>query len=419
MNALHLCAHDSGGAGKAAYRMHSNFLENGHQSALLVLHKSSPNLEIIEYKPKIYEALYLRIQRFLRRRAKSSKYLFFSTGESFLFPNASSIARHVSFKPDLILVYWATEFVSSKSLYGLFKKTNAGIAFVFTDFAAMTGGCHYPWECSGYMKGCGKCPALDSSKSNDLSAKVMRQKNKYLSQINKLAAVVSSRYVEDKVRESVIFRNAVIQKLYLGLDKSVYSFKSKEQARSELNIDESKFVILIGATDYSDPRKGLKYSVEALSKFAAIVDRPEDIIVLTVGQSIPKLKEKTNFEALNLGFLDSEAELALVYQAANLFLSTSVEEAGPQMVNQSIMCGTPVVSFRMGVALDLVHDGLTGYKSDLSDTDSLSKNILKIYEMTPVERKKLYKNARALGLDLLDVKGEQLAFDELLSKLNS
>jgi glycosyltransferase involved in cell wall biosynthesis len=50
------------------------------------------------------------------------------------------------------------------------------------------------------------------------------------------------------------------------------------------------------------------------------------------------------------------------------------------MINESIMCGTPVVSFRMGVAEDLIINGETGYIVKLKNIRDLANGIDEDYK---------------------------------------
>ena len=51
------------------------------------------------------------------------------------------------------------------------------------------------------------------------------------------------------------------------------------------------------------------------------------------------------------------------------------------MVNQAIMCGTPVVSFDSGVAQDVIIDGISGFKVPVKDSVSFGDRIYSIYCM--------------------------------------
>lgn len=86
--------------------------------------------------------------------------------------------------------------------------------------------------------------------------------------------------------------------------------------------------------------------------------RKSDIFNRTpfLGKDIEVIKDisiASNVNIIMPGFL-SENELFEVYCAADVFMSTTIADSGPMMVNYSIACGTPVVSFPIGVAQDLV-----------------------------------------------------------------
>jgi len=68
------------------------------------------------------------------------------------------------------------------------------------------------------------------------------------------------------------------------------------------------------------------------------------------------------------------------------------------MINQSIMCGTPVVSFEMGVAQDLVKDGETGYRAKIKDSVDLAQGIYSILALEPDKYKLLSYKCRKLAM---------------------
>lgn len=92
---------------------------------------------------------------------------------------------------------------------------------------------------------------------------------------------------------------------------------------------------------------------------------------------------------MHLGFVDQHT-LTLAYQAANVFINASIDDAGPSMINQSILCGTPVVCFDNGTALDVIENGVSGYKCNVKDIGGLVNGLSSIYNM----EKKDYLNFR-------------------------
>ena len=119
------------------------------------------------------------------------------------------------------------------------------------------------------------------------------------------------------------------------------------------------------------------------------------------------------FPYKSIGFLNDDRLLALAYQSADVFVCPSVEDAGPMMINEAIMCGTPVVAFDMGVAPDLVHTGRTGYRAKLKDSEDLAKGIAGILDLNEDEYDEMSRNCRQLGLELCSPKVQVEGFERL------
>jgi glycosyltransferase involved in cell wall biosynthesis len=64
-------------------------------------------------------------------------------------------------------------------------------------------------------------------------------------------------------------------------------------------------------------------------------------------------------------------ELAKLYHALDLYLVTSREEGGPMALMESMASGVPVVSTRVGMAPDLIEDGVSGALVEVEDTAAL------------------------------------------------
>jgi glycosyltransferase involved in cell wall biosynthesis len=64
-------------------------------------------------------------------------------------------------------------------------------------------------------------------------------------------------------------------------------------------------------------------------------------------------------------------ELAKLYHPLDLYLVTSREEGGPMALMESMASGVPVVSTRVGMAPDLIEDGLSGALVDVEDVPAI------------------------------------------------
>lgn len=84
------------------------------------------------------------------------------------------LAKNPDFTPDLIVMMWTRTFISSMAVRRMYELTKARFLFVFVDDAHLSGGCHFPVDCDGYMNGCHDCPAIIKGKK--IAEKVMADK---------------------------------------------------------------------------------------------------------------------------------------------------------------------------------------------------------------------------------------------------
>lgn len=302
---------------------------------------------------------------------KHPEYSF--VGFEFLPYNVNDIIKKCpeGFVPDIIVIYWPSRFISSKMIHDLYQQTKAKIVYSFVDEAPMTGGCHYPMDCKGYLSGCRECPALLHGKK--LASEQLKYKEYWLKDVP--MHIIGSPYDMRLAKKTNIFinSNAIPG---VGLPKVVIT--SRKEARNSLNIPENKFVVMIGATSIESVRKGFVYTMESIN---TVKTRINNLLLLVIGKTNTGFKENfPNVDVLELGFVDTN-KMMTAYSASDCFLSTTIADSGPQMVNYSIASGTPVVSFSMGIAQDLVLHKETGYIAKFKDSKDLAEGIYYIYSL--------------------------------------
>lgn len=89
------------------------------------------------------------------------------------------------------------------------------------------------------------------------------------------------------------------------------------------------------------------------------------------------------------------------------------------MINESIMSGTPVASFDMGVAKDLVIDGQTGFRVAVGDAQALARALVRYVRLTDEQRMEMAVAARRLALERCSSRGQVAAFVRLALRLRS
>jgi glycosyltransferase involved in cell wall biosynthesis len=187
--------------------------------------------------------------------------------------------------------------------------------------------------------------------------------------------------VSRKVRESSLFSQHRIESIPLPIDASLFRPFEQRVARDLLHVPADKKVIFFGATYLEEARKGMAYLVEALQQLRALTDdtgdglRADDIFLLVAGSNGQKILDMLPFAGRATGQLQDELLLALAYQSADVFVCPSVEDAGPMMIPEAMMCGTPVVAFNAGGAPDLVETMKTGYLANDRDSGDFANGM--------------------------------------------
>ncbi len=335
----------------------------------------------LEQKPglreKIRRSMFRKVQRYRRRFHAGEdvkvdqgrqEYCFF--GNDFVPITAEAILKKCDgFVPDVISIHWVAGFVTSDTVRRLHELTGARIVFFFVDEAHMTGGCHYPVDCKGYLEDCLNCPALQKGKKL-AAVQLQRKKENYK---NLPITVMATPYDCRLAQQSPLFKDASYIQLVNMPQLPAYS---RTEARAKFRIPEGDFVVLMGANYLYETRKGVKYSAEAIRMFAAA---HENVCVLLPGNNAAGNElDFGNAKVVYTGFLSMD-DLCAAYCAADCFLSTTIADSGPMMVNFSIIEGIPVVAFDLGIAQDLVLHKRTGYIAQYKDSKDVANGLEFIY----------------------------------------
>lgn len=396
-------------SGIVAYNLYQGLKDKGHHTKVLTKLYDKYNEEDIISMETSFDVLKQRINNKLKRvvnrlpifsnkKIKTDhEYHIQDFDQTIEYYSTKTILRKVKFKPDVIFYLFQQNFLTAKNLYELNKITGAPIYWYLMDTAPLTGICHYSWDCLGYTKGCGSCPALYSHNQNDQSAINFRYKLKYLSKTN-INIITPTEWQNKKALESLLFKNKPIHKVLLSIDSKVYDYVPKTEGKKNAGLPVDKKVIFFGSTSVDDKRKGMKYLIEALQIFKRNCCKTFDNILLLIAGNFNSSDISLPFEYKNLGLLQSSEQLASAYHAADVFVCPSVEDSGPMMINQSIMTGTPVVSFQMGVAEDLVLTGETGYRAKLMDSNDLAEGINFVLSLNDEQHQKMCVNSRNIAL---------------------
>lgn len=349
-------------------------------------------------------------------KVKSDRdYLIQNIDQTKTYYSTKRLLKKIDFKPDIIIVLFMQHFLSFKNLHELNVLTNAPILLYMMDLAPITGACHYTWACKNYVENCGKCPALFSTEELDQSRLNFIYKNKYVEKTN-IIPIAASSWQYNKLLEANMFRYKDKYKVLLGINSEKFKPGKPIESRMDLGLPIDKKIIFFGAVSVlEDRRKGYKELKAALFRLHEIYVNPDEIHLAIAGNSESLELESLPFEFSALGSLNHQ-DLIMAYQASDVFVCPSIEEAGPMMINQSIMCGTPVVAFEMGVALDLVINGKTGFRAKLYDSADLALCINKTLNLNVEDYCTMRSNCREFGLENISTNKHYNQFAEIINK---
>ncbi len=372
MSLLHLSTTDSpAGASRAAMTVHSLLRERGHRSRMLVLRKRSDDPDIREVprrRPGLPGRLLARLG--LRREpARRAGYVFNFDRARQVVPGALTAEPRGSY--DAVLAHWITALATSRDLRAVADHYGCPLLRVMMDMEPVTGGCHQSFGCRRFAGSCGMCPLLESDDPWDESARVLQAKRRYLAPLD-ITFVCPNSTVRGWVRASSLFGGHRTADVPLPVDGSVFHPGDRLEARRRLGLGTGGPVLMVGVRKTEEPGKGMDLLERALGMLGGALPEPGEVTLLLVGSGGEGFADGSGLAVRRAGYLEEPTSMADAYRAADASVCPSLHDAGPMMIPEAMMCGTPVVAFRTGVAVDLVRDGETGWSAGPGDAEGLA-----------------------------------------------
>jgi glycosyltransferase involved in cell wall biosynthesis len=420
MKILILSSNSKPANGAISYQMLQDFKNQGHQVKIVTNFSEENHDDIITYSYNIKNNLGIIFRRLkimssgiFRRPVVNKKYYFQDIYETVTFNNSKTLLKKANFIPDVIFLHFNNHFINAKNLYQLNKLTNAPVFILLMDMAPMTGGCHYAWDCERYKKECGLCPGLFSKKVEDLSRKNFYFRKKYFDKTN-IQIVAASDWQYKQCKESALLKGKPLYKILTGFNPEIFKPSDKTYIREQIGIPINKKVIFFGASIIEEERKGIHLLLKALMILEKRFSQ-DALYLLIAGNATNDFLKKLKISYKYLGFLDEQG-LASAYQAADVFACPSLEDSGPTMINQSLLCGTPVVCFKMGVAPDLIRNSENGFITNRGDSDEFATYVERILILDTHEATIISNTCRETGLEKCNSELQIPKYLELLKR---
>lgn len=347
----------------------------------------------------LIQKLYLRIMSIILNIRQQPNYFFFYKREIHPPVNSDKVVKSITGQYDLVYVLFWQGLLSFETVNKLYDKYQVPFIFSAVDFSVMTGGCHFMGDCTKYQVACGKCPGYRSFKENDFTRLNINYRKKVYQKINPV--IICNSYTKPIFESATLTKGYTLVNISSIINENAFLPKDRVLLRTKYAItSDKKYLLLFGCQNLADKRKGVEYLLESLSMLYAdmTAEQRKEVLVLSIGKKNRKVSDRIKFDLREFGYVDFDT-LSDLYSLAYVYLSTPVIDAGPMMVNQALMCGTPVVAFNIGSALDVVQGKETGYCAEVRDAADFTRGIRFILALTSKRYEIMSEQCRKVALD--------------------
>ncbi len=402
MNILQISSNAiTGGAARVMYRLHHGFRKRGHHATIFAQWREIDEENIycigqIDDRSRSANRI-ARVAARIADKAIGETRFYHATSrilDSALFKSADVIQFH-NLHGGFFNYKIISEFAASKP-----------IVWTLHDMWAFTGHCAYAYDCMRWQTGCHTCPQIRGDRRQwaeptptwmDRSAQNWQRKQTLYHQ-SQLHIVTPSEWLRNLVSMSILSDAASIRGIPNGIDIDTFRPLDRLQIRRELHLPANASVILFAADRIESRRKGFPLLLQALQRLKT----PESIVLLTVGHNRMHKSALQGFQRRDFGRVDDEAQLARLYNAADLFILPSLADNQPLVLLESLACGTPVVAFAVGGIPEMIEPERTGFLASPGDVAELAVGIETILAEDDL-RARMRQNCRDLAVHKYDL----------------
>ncbi|MCD7972074.1 MAG: glycosyltransferase family 4 protein [Candidatus Azobacteroides sp.] len=389
-----------GGAAIACYRLMKALQAIGSDAKMLVRDKQREDQDVISFSCSPFQKLKNFI-RFIWERF----IIFFNNGFSrknlfsvSLADTGTNLSGHPLVKEaDIIHLHWFNQgALSLKDIRALIK-TEKPVVWTLHDMWALTGICHYSGTCAKFKEICNNCYFLRFPSDKDSSYKTFVKK-KGLYKKGEIQFVACSNWLKETGKNSSLLSGQKIISIPNPINTKVFRPLDKTACRKMFCLPTEKKIILFGAMKVNDERKGLHYLEHALQLLICekpfTPDKTEIMIFGAMENNFPGL---SGFVIHSMNFIKDTTKLIQLYNAADIYITSSLEDNLPNTIMEALACGVPCIGFNTGGISEMIDHKENGYLADYKSAQDLAKGIAWCLEEADLN--KLSENARRKVLE--------------------
>lgn len=386
MKVVHLSTFDiRGGAAIAAERLVRALIDDGVDASLLVLQREGKSTCVhaleqatpLRARVQFYREIWASFRRNGLKR------------DSTLFARSYPIAGfNVTNSPlvqeaDIIHLHWINQgFLSIRSLEDLVALRKP-IVWTMHDMWPVTAVAHH----------CKDVNAWTQKSPQSLEYRIGQRKQRLYREL-KPCFVGCSEWIAREAAKSILAKECRVTHIVNAADTEHFQLVDQKQARQKLGLPEAGPIILFGAANAQDPRKGYAQLIETFHFLRHSKEQLPYAVVFGKADERVLRNDLEGFDLRVAGYVKDPVEMNLYYAAADLFLTPSLEENLPNTIIEAQLAGTPTVAFAVGGIPEIIDLPEAGKTVPLFDCRALADAVAEVLsQRDSLCRTQLYKHA--------------------------
>ncbi|MCB0748066.1 MAG: glycosyltransferase, partial [Ignavibacteriae bacterium] len=199
-----------------------------------------------------------------------------------------------------------------------------------------------------------------------------RLAKKILNKANKITSV-SQVLIDELVNKKILKNSKNTSLTHTIYNFSKFSITDKQLIKKDLGIEESAKIIFFAAA-----LRKLKNCDVLIRSVVNLLNKKNNVILLIGGAGYEEdnLRQLVENEKINnnvkfLGNLDEDS-IVKYYNSADVFCLPSKSEGLPNVIIESLLCGTPVVASSVGEIPHIIEDNINGFLVEPNSVESLT-----------------------------------------------
>ena len=234
---------------------------------------------------------------------------------------------------------------------------------------------------------------------------IIRNTTRILARYLASGIIVTGKSVYDYYIKNSIIKNKKNIEIHAPVDTKVFNPKLVEPIKSMINRKKINIVTVAGVS----PVKGLDYFIKMASQ---LVKNDKKLIFFVAGAELSSQKKyskminslihSSNLNDDNYKYYGMIDNVQSFLAGADIFVCSSITEAGPMTVWEAMSMGKAVVTTDVGSVRQYIEDGISGYIVPVGDTKALINKVQDLI-LNPELAKRMGIVAREVAKEKLDV----------------